>query len=122
MVEEYDVIDAIGKSPDGRVGLMMSEHRDWSDIDRQIADLQKKVQAYFSYVVDGDMVQDNPDYANHPVWFRLACQTPPPISVHVALAQLRNSLAEHQIEFQVAHYDPSDKNTNINNLITIQPA
>jgi len=47
MVEEYNVIDTAGKSPNGRVGLMMFEHRDWTDIARQITDLRSSQGSQF---------------------------------------------------------------------------
>ena len=120
MVEEYNVIDAAGKAPDGRVGLMMFEHRDWTDIARQITDLRKKTQAYFSYAVDGDMVKDNPSFAGCAVWFRLVFQVSPPPAAHVVFGQLRDALAKHSIEFQVALFNPTDDKGSINNLIPIQ--
>jgi hypothetical protein len=119
MVEEYNVIDNAGKSPDGRVGLMMFEARDWTDIERQITDLRKKTQAYFSYVVDGDMVKDNPLFGGRAVWFRLVCQVSPPSAAHLVFGQLHDALAKHNIEFQVALFDPNVKGS-INNLISIQ--
>jgi hypothetical protein len=120
MVEEFDVIDASGPTPDGKFGLMMFEHRDWSDLQRQIADLNKKMQGYFSYVVDGDLAKDNPASANRPIWIRLVCQVVPPQVMHQVFLQLQASLIRYNIEFQVAHYDPNDEATDINNLISIQ--
>ena len=120
MVEELNVIDAAGPTPDGRVGLMMFEHRDWTDIDKQVQDLQKKAQTYFSYVVDGDMVRDNPSFANKLVWFRLVCQVSPPAKAHLVFAHLQDLLSRHRIEFQVAVFNPADKNSSVNDLISIQ--
>ena len=119
VVEEFDVIDAAGLSPDGRVGLMMFEHRDWSDSAAQLQDLHKKCQAYLSYEVDGDMVRDNPQYADKPVWVRLVAQVLPPSPVLPYLSQLKNALAKHGVEFQLAHYNPADESTGVNNLVAI---
>ena len=119
MVEEFDVIDAAGLAPDGKVGLMMFEHRNWSDPQLQLRELHKKTQAYLSYAVDGDMVKDNPSYANRRVWFRLVCHVIPPSMVQPHLAHLKAALAKHSIEFQVAHYEPENPSTSINNLVAI---
>ena len=81
VVEGFDVIDAAGLSPDGRVGLMMFEHRDWSNPAQQLQDLHKKCQAYLSYAIDGDMARDNPEYAGKSVWIRLVAQVRPPSHV-----------------------------------------
>jgi len=120
MVEEYNVVDTAGKSPDGRVGLIMVEPRDWADMARQTADLKKKTQAYFSYVVDGDMVKDNPSFAGRAVWFRLVCQVSPPPAAHIVFRELRDALAKHSIEFQVAVFDPNVQGGSVNNLVPIQ--
>ncbi|MBB5858796.1 DUF6572 domain-containing protein [Xanthomonas sp. NCPPB 2865] len=119
MVEEFDVIDAAGLAPDGRVGLMMFEHRNWSDPELQLHDLHKKTQAYLSYAVDGEMVRDNPQFADRQVWVRLVAQIIPPSPLYPYLAQLKSALAKHGIEFQLAHFDPSDESTGVNNLIAI---
>lgn len=116
MVEEIEVVDFAGVTPDGRTGLMMFEHRDWADVERQVSDLKKKVQVYFSYVVDGDMARENPNFANRPVWFRLVCQVLPPQPVRSVLSQIRSALEGHGIEFQLAHRDPT---TGTHNLIPI---
>jgi hypothetical protein len=119
VVEEYDVIDQIGLTPDGHAGLMMFEHRDWIDPSRQVSDLQRKVQAYFSFVVDGDMAASQPDLVGKPVWFRLVCEVPPPAIVRPVLLQMRDLLASHEIDFQVAHFVPGDPVKGVNNLIDI---
>jgi len=119
VVEEFDVVDAAGLTPDGNIGLMMFEHRDWSDPERQLQDLHKKCQAYLSYAVDGEMVRDNPEYAGRPVWVRLVAQVIPPAAIVPYLAQLKGALAKHGIEFQVAHYDPADPATGVNNLVAV---
>lgn len=120
MVEEFDVIDAAGASPDGRVGLMMFEHRSWGEPQRQLQDLHKKTQAYLSYAVDGDMVRDNPSFAGKPVWIRLVCQVVPPAAVMPYMAHLKAALAKHAIEFQLAHYEPENTATSVNNLLAIE--
>ncbi|MCC4632020.1 DUF6572 domain-containing protein [Xanthomonas dyei] len=119
MVEEFDVIDAAGLSPDGRVGLMMFEHRDWSNPAQQLQDLHKKCQAYLSYAMDGEMARDNPQYAGRSVWIRLVAQVLPPSHVIPYLAQLKAALAKHQLEFQLAHYDPANESTGVNSLLVI---
>jgi hypothetical protein len=119
VVEEFDVIDAAGLTPDGKVGLMMFEHRDWGHPERQLQDLHKKCQAYLSYAVDGDLVRDNPQFAGKPVWVRLVAQVLPPAVVFPHLAQLKLALAKHGVEFQLAHYDPADESTGVNNLVAI---
>lgn len=113
MVEEFDVVDFAGVTPDGRTGLMMFEHRDWTDTERQVSDLKKKVQAYFSYVVDGDMARGNPNFAQRPVWFRLVCQVVPPQRVRGVLTDIRSALEGHGIEFQLATYDPTTKTNTL---------
>jgi len=119
VVEEFDVIDAAGPTPDGKVGLMMFEPRNWSEPQRQLQELHKKTQAYLSYVVDGDMIRENPNYANRQVWVRLVCNVVPPPAILPYLTHLKVALAKHSIEFQVAHYEPENPSTSVNNLVAI---
>lgn len=119
MVEEFDVIDQAGLTPDGQVGLMMYEHRDWINPSQQVQDLYKKTQVYPSYAVDGDMIRDNPRFASRPVWIRLVAKVLPPPQIYPYLPQLKSALAKHGIEFQLAHFDPNDANTGVNNLVRI---
>lgn len=121
MVEEHNVIDQAGLTPEGHAGLIMYEARDWSEPARQIADLQRKVQTYFSFIVDGYMAESMPHLVGKPIWIRLVCQVLPPKAVHPALAHIHSLLASHNIAFQLSHFEPSDPSSSIGNLIEIEP-
>lgn len=48
---ETNKIDAIGVTPDGKgLGLMLTDHLDWSNEHKHLLLLQKKINAYLEYL------------------------------------------------------------------------
>jgi len=77
-VEHAGVIDFLGfDSKTGEVLLVMIESRPWDESQRQLFQLQEKLNAYFSFILDGEMVDAYPNFAGKPIRVRLECVTPP---------------------------------------------
>lgn len=77
-IEHAGVIDSLSFDPQrGEVRLVMIEKRPWDGSQKQLFQLQEKMNAYFSFVLDGEMAEAYPAFANKPVRIRLECATPP---------------------------------------------
>ena len=60
-VEQADTIDFISVSSDGKeVELTVSDHMDWSNVDRHIALLQSKIYRYLDFVASSELLQKYP--------------------------------------------------------------
>ena len=57
--------------------LTMVELRPWKPESPQLFQLQEKLNAYLSFILDGEMLESYPQFAQKPVRLRLECATPP---------------------------------------------
>jgi hypothetical protein len=74
-VENPRIVDLI--APDrgtGQVVLRMLEPRPWGSDPQQLHQLEDKLNSYFSYVLDGFLARDYPQYEGRPVRIELACR------------------------------------------------
>jgi hypothetical protein len=77
-IEHSGVIDLLAfNQPSGEVLLTMVETRPWAAGSMQLYQLQEKLNAYLSFVLDGEMLEAYPRFAGKPVRIRLECATPP---------------------------------------------
>jgi Family of unknown function (DUF6572) len=72
-VDDPNVIDFVARDPSGMVSLIMVEGRDWDESDRRLFELQEKINAYVSFVMDGQLVEQYPELAGKPVQLELRC-------------------------------------------------
>ena len=63
--------------PSGEILLTMVETRSWTAGSMQLYQLQEKLNAYLSFVLDGEMLEAYPQFSGKPVRIRLECATPP---------------------------------------------
>ena len=100
------VLDAFAY--DGRRGtlvLAMFETRPWTGGDSQLFELQEKLNAYASFILDGEMRDSFPQYADKPVEIQLRTRhEPDPIALRL-LAQAREQLSLQQISLEVISVD-----------------
>lgn len=88
------VLDALGQdSATGEVVLVMFEPRPWNGGDKQLFQLQEKLNSYLSFALDGEMTEQLPQLAGRPVRISLACAEPPPEPVVSLLAKVREQIA-----------------------------
>ena len=60
-VEQLDRIDAISKTPEGKIQLTISDHLDWIDELSHISLLQDKIEIYLEFFETGQLVENYPD-------------------------------------------------------------
>ena len=77
-IEHAGIIDFLGfDQTSGEVLLKMVETRPWTPGSPQLFQLQEKLNAYHSFILDGEMREAYPQFAQTPVRLRLECATPP---------------------------------------------
>ena len=102
-VEHPGVLDALGRDPEtGEVVLVMLEPRAWSGGEAQLVQLQEKLNAYLSFALDGEMVEQLPQLAGVPVRIQLACAEEPPAPVVGLLEKVREQIAFQGIGLEVS--------------------
>jgi hypothetical protein len=101
-IEHAGVIDflAYDQGP-GEVLLTMVETRPWQPGSLQLFQLQEKLNAYLSFVLDGEMLEAYPQFARKPVRVRLECATPPGAEETAFLQHVYEQAALQGIAFEV---------------------
>lgn len=103
------VLDAFAY--DGRRGMLvlaMYETRPWTGEEKQLFQLQEKLNAYASFILDGEMTDAFPQHADKPVEIQLRTrQEPDPVALRL-LSQAREQLALQQIRLEVIRVDGED--------------
>ncbi len=85
----------------GEVVLVMLEERPWGSDPAQLRQLEGKLNSYLSYVLDGFLASQYPDYAGRRVRFQLDCPAPPREEERPFLTAARNFAASEGIRFVV---------------------
>ena len=101
-VQNPAVLDALGVDPaTGEFVLGMFEPRPWSGGDSQLIQLQEKLNAYMSFVLDGEMEEQLPQAAGKKLRITLACAEEPPAPVTDLLLRVREQISLQGIGFSV---------------------
>ncbi|MFA7344749.1 MAG: DUF6572 domain-containing protein [Terrimicrobiaceae bacterium] len=103
------VLDAFAY--DGRrdtLVLAMYETREWTGGEPQLFQLQEKLNAYASFILDGEMAESFPQYADRPVEIQLRTRHEPDDVALRLLAAAREQLALQQIRLEVILAEGSD--------------
>jgi hypothetical protein len=101
-LEHAGVIDFIGfHSASGEVVAVMVEKRPWNQPDLQLFQLQEKLNAYLSFVLDGEMQEVYPQFVGKPLRIRLECVTAPGPEFARFLQIVRDQVALQGIAFEV---------------------
>jgi len=99
-VENPTVIDFVGYNPQtGTVTLAMVEERDWDGSEERLLQLQEKINNYLSFVLDGQFAQTYTDYKDKQLVFQLNCAFHPDAGTLTFLDQVKNALAQYQIDW-----------------------
>ncbi len=77
--------------------LAMYETRPWDGGETQLYQLQEKLNAYASFILDGEMTDSFPQYADRPVEIQLRTRHEPDDVALRLLAQAREQLGLQQI-------------------------
>lgn len=101
-VEDINVIDAIAEDAStGEIVLLMRETRKWEGGDRQLFELQEKLNTYLSFALDGEMAADYPEWVDRPLRVQLDCVAPPSGRAGILLSAVRGQIAFQGIKLRV---------------------
>jgi hypothetical protein len=101
-IEHPGVIDFLAfDTASQRVLLVMVERRPWSEPELQLFQLQEKLNAYLSFILDGEMDESYPQFAQKPVLLRFECAAPPVDQVLDFLQIVHDQTALQGIDFEV---------------------
>ena len=103
------VLDAFAY--DGRrdtLVLAMYETRPWTGGEMQLFQLQEKLNAYASFILDGEMTESFPQYADRPVEIQLRSRHEPDGDALRLLASAREQLSLQQIRLEVILADGAE--------------
>ena len=101
-IEHPGVIDFMAfDAAANHVLLVMVEKRPWNEPDLQLFQLQEKLNAYLSFILDGEMADAYPQFAGKPVLLRFECAEPPSDQVIDFLQIVHDQTALQGIDFEV---------------------
>ena len=81
--------------------LVMYETRPWNGGDAQLLQLQNKLNAYASFIIDGEMIESFPQYRSAPVEIHLRTRYEPDPVASRLLALAREQLALQKIGLEI---------------------
>jgi hypothetical protein len=99
VIEDPDSVDLVVARRDGTVVLSMFEERPWDGSDERLRQLEDKVNAYISFVVDGHMRRQHPDIVAKQVQVRLDYLERMDERTRALMPTIDLTLAEYGIEF-----------------------
>ena len=101
-LENPAVIDLFGLDQSrGEVLLAMHESRAWDDSDERLHQLQEKLNAYVSFLLDGEMIEAHPELAGKPARIELRCAHMPDERALGLLNLIHEQLALQEIGMEV---------------------
>jgi len=112
------VIDLIAQdSKTGEVVLVMNEPDEWDGSDEQLLALQERFNAYVSFLLDGEMAADHPEFAGKLARIELRCAHVPDTRALELLGLIHDQLAFQEIRFEVAvRNEQSNDETRMTNV------
>lgn len=101
------VVDLVTTEEDGDlVVLVMLEERPWGSDPVQLRQLEEKFNSYLSFVLDGHLARQFPEYEGRRVLFRLECAAPPRPEERPFLTAVENFAVGEGIGFEVRPRQP----------------
>ena len=101
-VEHPHVIDVVAQDAQtDEVALIMLEPRPWDGSERQIFQLQEKINAYLAFALDGEMAEAYPELAGKALRLQLDCLTMPEGEILGFLSHVREQIAFQGINLEV---------------------
>ena len=86
--------------------LAMYESRPWNGDERQLHQLQEKLNAYASFILDGEMAESFPQFLGKPVEIQLRTRhQPDPLALGL-LQQAREQLSLQKITLETIQIEP----------------
>src|SRR6186713_2266503 len=85
----------------GEVLLVMNEERPWDNSDLRLHELQEKFNAYVSFLLDGEMLAEHPDFAGKRARIELRSKAMPDERAIELLGLIHDQLALQEIGMEV---------------------
>ena len=96
------VIDVIAHDPKtGEAVLVMNEPNEWDSSDEQLLSLQERLNAYVSFLLDGEMESGHPELAGKPARIEVRCTHMPDSRALELLGLIHDQLAFQDIKLKV---------------------
>ena len=96
------VIDLIAEDKKtGEVVLVMNEPEPWDGTDEQLLTLQERLNAYVSFLLDGEMAEAHPELAGKSTRIELRCAHMPDSRALELLGLIHDQLAFQDIKLEV---------------------
>lgn len=106
-LEHPGVLDAFAHDTKRDVVILaMYETRPWTGGDQQIFQLQEKLNAYASFLLDGEFNEAYPEFAGKPVQIQLRTRHEPSEKALGLIAQVREQLAFQKVGLEVIQIAP----------------
>jgi hypothetical protein len=102
-VQDTSVIDTMAFNPQsGEVTLIAVEERAFGSDPRMLAELQAKLNTYLRFALDGQLAEDYPQHAGHPVRIQLDCRGgAPDAATSRVLAELAPQIEAKGVGFHI---------------------
>jgi len=101
-LEHPGVLDAFAHDTRAdKLVLAMYENRPWVGEETQLLQLQEKLNAYLSFVLDGEMKEAFPQFTDKPVEIQLRTLHEPDEKASGLIGRIREQLALQDIHFEV---------------------
>jgi hypothetical protein len=101
-VENAMMLDLVTVDPESsRVVLAMVERRPWGASDRQLTQIEEKINRYLGYVLDGFLAEQYPQYQGKEVLIRLDCAEAPQGEASRFVAAAQHAIESHGLFFSV---------------------
>jgi hypothetical protein len=101
-IQNPAVVDLVTYDPkSGECVLIMTETRPWDGSADRVLELQKKINNYLSFALDGQMARQHPGSVGKPVRLQLDCEVPPDRETEHFIELVREKLRPEGIRFVV---------------------
>jgi hypothetical protein len=108
-LEHPGVLDALAHDTRAdKVVLAMYEVRPWNGAEWQLFQLQEKLNAYVSFVLDGELQESFPDLASKSVEIQLRTRHDPDGKALEFISRAREQLALQQITFEIVRLQQAE--------------
>lgn len=108
-LENPGVLDAFAHDTRAdKLVLAMYETRPWQGGDVQLMQLQEKLNAYLSFILDGELNEAFPQFAGKRVEIQLRTVHPPEERASDLIRRIREQLGFQQIGFEVIQIDGAE--------------
>ena len=108
-LEHPGVLDALAHDTRAdKLVLAMYEMRPWTGEELQLFQLQEKLNAYVSFILDGELQENFPDLASKSVEIQLRTLHDPNAKALEFISRAREQLALQQITFEIVRLDRAE--------------